>query len=536
MIAWATYLLVISAIVSLAGLSLERAVRPHGLSTRWLWIGSLFASLSLPVVLSATSSQTVSSATAAHSPLRAATRGPTPAATPEWTAQLPVPRAGSESARLDAVVEAAWIASSGTAAAVVISGWWYGRRRRRHWRRASVGGMELLVAEDAGPATIGLLHPQIVVPEWLLAAAPETLALVIAHERSHVEARDPGLLGLGMASAILMPWNALVWWQVHRLRLAIEVDCDRRVLRVGHDARLYARTLVDVSTRRPVYFGGLAASPKSSSSIERRIMLMKTPRIHGWRAGTAACTLLAVAVVALTLFISPPAVPPAFAGTAGSAEPRDLGRYVGDYEFAGSVVKVRLRDGQLTSDSEPLTNLGGQLFRIGKVGCCAPDGDAYLRFATNAAGQVIGAVFQQNGVGTEAPRIDAQRAQAIASFVSERVRAQAAAPGSEAALRQLIIGIESGDPPYAELSPQVAGGTKALLTDLQTTMKAWGALRSIEFRGVDSKGWDQYLVRFERGAASWELFLDPYGLIVGVGTTRQDSDARTDTDPGSRHP
>jgi hypothetical protein len=52
-------------------------------------------------------------------------------------------------------------------------------------------------------------------------------------------------------------------------------------------------------------------------------------------------------------------------------------------------------------------------------------------------------------------------------------------------------------------------------------MKPWGALRSIEFRGVDSRGWDKYLVRFERGAASWELDLDPYGLIVGVGTTDQ---------------
>jgi len=52
-------------------------------------------------------------------------------------------------------------------------------------------------------------------------------------------------------------------------------------------------------------------------------------------------------------------------------------------------------------------------------------------------------------------------------------------------------------------------------------MKPWGALRSIEFRGVDSRGWDRFLVRFERGAASWELDLDPYGLIVGIGTTAE---------------
>jgi hypothetical protein len=46
-------------------------------------------------------------------------------------------------------------------------------------------------------------------------------------------------------------------------------------------------------------------------------------------------------------------------------------------------------------------------------------------------------------------------------------------------------------------------------------------LRSIEFRGVNPRGWDQYLVRFQRGAASWEVALDSYGLIVGVGTTAE---------------
>lgn len=519
MLTWAAYLLVVSALGSLAALSLERAIRPYGFATRWIWTGALFGSLLLPVVLSVTASGTVSRPAAARSPPQAVSQGATPTARTEWAAQVPVRLSVPGSARLDALIEAAWGVSSGVAAAVLVCGWWYGRRSRRRWRRTSVAGTELLVSADAGPATVGLLHPQIVVPEWLLAAAPETLHLVIAHERSHVEARDPGLLGLGLGLAALMPWNALVWWQVHRLRLAIEVDCDRRVLRGGHDARLYARTLVGVSTRQPAYLGALAASPESASSIERRIMLMNAPRMRGWRASTAAGALLSVGLAALPILISPPAVPVALAGTAGSEAPTGLERYVGDYEFpVMTVMRIRLREGQLTADSVPLTRVSGEQFRYGKVGCCAPDSDSFVRFAIDPAGRVTGAVFQQNGVATEAPRIDAQRVRAIDSSIGERVRDQAAAPGSEAALRQLILGIESGSPPYAELSPQVAGGTRALLTDLQATMKPWGTLRSIEFRGVDPRGWDRYLVRFERGAASWELVLDSYGLIVGVGT------------------
>jgi len=421
MLAWAAYLLAVSAVMSLAGLSLERAIRPYGLASRWIWTGALCATLTLPVVLSSTRS-IFSPASPAPSSRQGVPQRPVPAARADWTAQAPVRLSATGSVQLNALFEEAWGVSSGIAAAVLWSGWWYGRRRRRRWRRASVAGTELLVAEDAGPATIGLLHPQIVVPEWLLAAAPETLHLVIAHERSHVEARDPGLLGLGLGIAVLMPWNALLWWQVHRLRLAIEVDCDRRVLRVGHDARRYARTLVDVSTRRPAYLGGLAASPRSSSSIERRIMLMNAPRIRGWRTSSAVCTLLSAGIAMASLLISPPAIPPAFAGAAASTEPTGLDRYAGDYEFPTmTVMRIRLRDGQLTDGPVLLTQLSGQQFRYGKVGCCAPDTDTYVRFATDAAGHVIGAVFQQNGVATEAPRIDEQRVRAIESSISESV-------------------------------------------------------------------------------------------------------------------
>lgn len=519
MLTWAAYLLAISAIGSLAALGVERAVRPYGCATRWIWTGALLGSLVLPVVLSLTASETLRRAPVPQASAQRPLQRSTPAARTEWPARMPVRLGVAGSVRLDALVEAAWGVSSTVTAAVLVCGWWYGRRSRRRWRRAAVAGTELLVAADAGPATVGLLHPQIVVPEWLLAAAPETLHLVIAHERSHVAARDPALLALALGLAALMPWNALLWWQVHRLRLAIEVDCDRRVLRVGHDARLYARTLVGVSTRQSAYLGALAAAPRSASSIERRIMLMNTPRMRGWRASTAAYALLSAGLAMGSILISPPAIPAAFAGTAGSAEPTGLERYVGDCEFPiMNVMRVRVGDGQLTADSVPLTRVSGEQFRYGKVGCCLPDSDSYVRFATDPAGRVTGAVFQQNGVATEAPRIDAQRVQAIDSAISERVRDQAAAPGSEAALRHLILGIESGSPPYAELSPQVAGGTRALLTDLQATMKPWGALRAIEFRGVDSRGWDRYLVRFERGTASWELVLDSYGLIVGVGT------------------
>jgi len=248
-------------------------------------------------------------------------------------------------------------------------------------------------------------------------------------------------------------------------------------------------------------------------------MLMNAPSMRGWRVGPAACTLLSVGLIAVTSFVSPPAIPAALMSITGTAaDPTDLGRYIGSYEFSTvTVLQVALPNGHLTAAfpgmmrPEPLTRVSGQEFRFGKA-------DAYIRFATDPTGRVIGAVFQQNGVATTAPRIDPPRVLAIDSSISERVRAQTATPGSEAALRKLIAGIGSGNPNYAELSPQLAAGTRAILTDLQATMRPLGALRSVEFRGVDHKGWDQYVVRFERGAALWRIAMDSYGLIVGAET------------------
>lgn len=515
MLAWAAYLLVVSGIMSVAALGLERALRPYGYATRWVWVCALFGSLVFPLVLSRTAGQTQIAATWTRSLPGESLQMSAGAARPEWTAPLPIRFLEPKPVRLDALVEAVWVLSSAVALAILLAGGWYGRRRRRSWRQVWIAGTELLVSKDAGPATVGLLRAQIVLPEWLLAANPETLLLVIAHERSHVAARDTGLLGLGLGLAVLTAWNPLTWWQVHRSRLAIEVDCDRRVLRGGYDAHRYAKTLVDVSTRQPAYFGALAASPRSLSSVERRIILMNTPRIRGWRASTAACTLLSVGAAMATILISPPAIPPALAGTAGAAEQTDIGRYVGSYEFSTvTVLRIELENGQLAAaypGARPmsLTRVSGQEFRFGKA-------EAYLRFATDAGGRVLGVVLQQNGVATEAPRIDAQRVLAIDSSVSERVHDQLPVPGSEVALRQLIVGIESGNPDYAEMSPQVAAGTRTMLATFQETMRPWGAIRAIQFRGVASNGWDQYLVRFDRGAASYRIAVDPYGVIVGV--------------------
>lgn len=46
-----------------------------------------------------------------------------------------------------------------------------------------------------------------------------------------------------------MPWNPALWWIVRRLRLAIETDCDRRVLHAGTDVHAYGVLLLNAAAR-----------------------------------------------------------------------------------------------------------------------------------------------------------------------------------------------------------------------------------------------------------------------------------------------
>ncbi|MGH9421563.1 MAG: M56 family metallopeptidase, partial [Thermoanaerobaculia bacterium] len=65
------------------------------------------------------------------------------------------------------------------------------KRERRTWPVATLCGVDVRIAPDAGPAVIGVVRPDIVVPRWLLARTDDEQKLVIAHETEHMRALDP---------------------------------------------------------------------------------------------------------------------------------------------------------------------------------------------------------------------------------------------------------------------------------------------------------------------------------------------------------
>jgi bla regulator protein blaR1 len=137
-----------------------------------------------------------------------------------------------------------------------------------------LGGIELLVTGDLGPAVIGLLAPRVVVPRWFKGLSIRAQRLVLVHELAHMRARDSWTLGATLLGVLSMPWNPLQWWILYRARRAIELDCDERVLARGIPVRRYGEILIDVAARPLRSWGPASVVCATSDFLEQRIRIM----------------------------------------------------------------------------------------------------------------------------------------------------------------------------------------------------------------------------------------------------------------------
>src|SRR5207248_1949819 len=169
--------------------------------------------------------------------------------------------------------------------------------RRRRWREATLNGMSVLIAPDVGPAVIGAARPRVVIPSWSLSLDDQSRSLMLRHEAEHIAAHDPLLLLIAAWSLILFPWNLGLWMAVRRLRTAIEVDCDRRVLRCSPEPRAYGMLLMAVSARRRASLPFAVALVERQSLLERRIRVMTAvpPRRRMFFSSLLAAAMLTAA-------------------------------------------------------------------------------------------------------------------------------------------------------------------------------------------------------------------------------------------------
>jgi hypothetical protein len=342
--------------------------------------------------------------------------------------------------------------------------------------------------------------------------------MVIAHEQAHLAGRDPQLLTVALFLLVLMPWNLPLWWQLHRLRCAIEVDCDARVLERGVDTRQYGETLIQVSERPVAYVGSVAAMAESRSFLEERITLMVMDPVRWGSAATLASGCLALVLLAFAAEVTPPNAggPGDSWRQAGSvASEEELDRYVGFYVFGGHIVMTIRREG--THLFEQQRNLPSEeIFADSDTAFWTRLGQQ-LTFVPGERGTPNAIVQHRPGMMASFawPRVGAATAQEV--LVGNRIRfeAQTPAPGGESLLRRLIDGWRTGSHHYEDMAPwyrEFAGDPK-LRTFLQRELAPAGTVQSLEFRRVDDAGGDVYEVEMERAHWTWVIYLNADGLI-----------------------
>jgi beta-lactamase regulating signal transducer with metallopeptidase domain len=172
------------------------------------------------------------------------------------------------------------------------------RVRRSRWTETDTEVGRVFVAHEAGPAVVGFFRPRIVIPGWALSLARASREMLLRHEVEHVRAGDSRALLTSELLPVLFPWNAALWWMGRRLRLALEIDCDARVLRTGVEAHEYGLLLLAVGERYATSMPLAASMSESRPNLEARIEAMTAERPR--RPLIASIPFVVVALVALT--------------------------------------------------------------------------------------------------------------------------------------------------------------------------------------------------------------------------------------------
>jgi hypothetical protein len=164
-------------------------------------------------------------------------------------------------------------------------------------------GRSIVIHPTLGPATIGVLRTRVVLPAWLLALPYAQQRDILHHEYEHKRAHDTQLLFIASLSVVIAPWNIALWWLLQRLRLAVEIDCDNRVLARRGDASTYGELLLNVAARSGASTSLQPAFLGSASMLERRLRHMLAPR---QLSRAQRIVLASMALVMLTLALATP--------------------------------------------------------------------------------------------------------------------------------------------------------------------------------------------------------------------------------------
>ncbi|MEX1184727.1 MAG: TonB family protein, partial [Gemmatimonadota bacterium] len=285
--AWLVNSVIVAAVLAAGAAAWEVSAGWSGRAARWGWIAALAGSVGLPLVLRLIPARGWSEAV--------------PVGVPMLTLDPVVLTAQAQAGGWTMVDTglAAWLLATvlmlGYIAGIVLQL----ARARAGWRETEVEGGKVFVTRNTGPAALGVRRGMVVVPAWVLALDADLRTLLLRHEREHLRAGDPRLLLGGLLLVAAMPWNPVLWLQLLRLRNAIELDCDSRVLAGGGDPGRYGSLLLEVGRQR-----GRSAVVMATFAEPRVFLKQRIQRIAGWPLERRPIRAAAFTAVALLLFVS----------------------------------------------------------------------------------------------------------------------------------------------------------------------------------------------------------------------------------------
>ncbi len=517
MIAWMLYAVLVSLALAIAAFMAERGAKGRGATTRWPWVASMLGSLAVPVIIAYASIELPGSFTGDRMAASLVLSDVTSIKTPLTQIHLDDVPVYGLSISADAIAIDLWASASTLMALTVLLGVAWVSRHKRGWRDDTLHGERVCIAPDTGPAVIGLIRPQIVVPEWLLHMSRAQQGYALAHERSHLEARDPLVIAVALALLTLMPWNGLLWWQFHRLRRAIEMDCDARVLQGGCDVSAYCETLLYVGQKKSKHIPLLPAMSDSASFLELRIRQMLRRPGKWVRASTAMFLCLSIGMAVVAAQVTPPNASRPSTRSTMTPSPDVLDRYTGFYQVSPmSLVNVTQANGTLSVriSGQMAAPKPFQLVRVGNDQFAVQGNDALaVHFVMDASGRAMRLIATQAGrVILDRPRIDEATAHRIDDALAARIKAQKPFPGSEKALRLLLSDPDSG----IGMSPELAWERQQQKVAREAYLARIGPVQSYAFTGVNEFGSDTYLVKRENGEETIMLVVDEDGTLANA--------------------
>lgn len=277
---WVLFTLVITGCLGAIAFVASEWLQSHGRPTRHLWMAVSLLSVLIPAMM---------------------------AVRPRVIRSIPVARASVPGRQItvtpvDRVVQPSWplilwsatstlmlLGLGATAASI--------HRVRRRARVESWDGTLVALTRDAGPGVAPFGHPEILVPAWVAQLSANDRKLLVYHEKSHVDARDARWLFLASLVLVATPWNVPLWWCWRRLRTAMELDCDARVLAAGAPLRQYAELLLQAAASPGRRLApGLLTFAHSRSQLHTRIDAMTAEKSLSplRRAATGALALVAL--------------------------------------------------------------------------------------------------------------------------------------------------------------------------------------------------------------------------------------------------